>query len=266
MIMKQTEIYEEMTTAWMQNKEVAQLFGFEEGAAFDAVFSRVSIVRMLMWVVSSVIALKETLLKEWQEEVRKVAEETHYGTAAWWVDVVKRWQMGDPLSVIEGKVGYEVIDESKRMVTAASVTAKGRTLLLKVAKGERGSRQRLSEAELESLRGYVEQVKPVGLAVDVRSGSANSITLGGVLRYKAELVEEDVQEAVREAVEEAFDGLEFNGSLYEGRLAMALMRVEGVVDVQLRDLEIDGDGWTDVVVPSSGYVVLGEDKMTYERV
>lgn len=264
--MTQKEVMEELTTSWMNNEEAARAFGFEQGAQFDRTYSKVSVLRLLMWVVSGVISLKETLLEEWKREVKKVAEESHYGTASWWVDVVKRWQKGDALSVIDGKVGYEVEDESKRIVTAASVTAKGRTLLLKVAKGERGQRGALTEEELKSLKGYVEAVKPIGLMVDVRSGAANKVSLGGTLRYRAELIEEDVKAAVIAAVEDAFDGLEFNGSLYEGRLAMALMRVEGVVDVHLDGLQIDGSEWEEVVIPGSGYVILGDDKMKYERV
>lgn len=264
--MTQKEIMEEMTTAWMKNKEAARVFGYEVGASFDDVYPKASVIRMLMWVVSGVIALKETMLQEWKEEVRKVAEDTHYGTAGWWVETVKRWQMGDPLSVIDGKVGYKVENASKRIVTAASVTAMGRTLMLKVAKGKRGQRAPLTEAERRSLKGYVEEVKPVGLKVVVISGAANRVSLGGTIRYKAELLEEDVRAAVREAVESSFDGLEFNGTLYEGRLAMALMNVDGVEDVHLAGLKIDNTTWEDYVVPSSGYVVLGEDRLNYVRV
>lgn len=261
--MTQKEVMEAMTTAWMKNEDAAKAFGYEVGASYDKVYPKASVMRMLMWVVSGVIALKETLLEEWKEEVRKVAEETHYGTAAWWVDVAKRWQKGDQLSVIDGKVGYRTTDEKKRVVTAASVTAKGRTLHLKVAKGTAGKRAALTADELQSMKGYVEAVKPLGVMVQVTSGNANRVALGGVLRYRGELAEADVRATVKKAVEKAFDGLEFNGDLYEGRLAMALMQEDGVVDVQLSGLKIDGSPWSDVVNPQSGYVVLAEDNMEY---
>lgn len=261
--MTQNEVMEEMTAAWMQNEEAARVFGYEPGTEYDEVYPKVSIMRLLMWVVSGVIAAKETLLADWKEEVRRVAEEAHYGTAAWWVDAVKRWQPGDGLSVVDGKVGYAEPDDSRRLVTAASVTVSGRTLLLKVAKGEPGARQGLTETELQSLRGYVEEVKPMGLRVQVRSGAANRLTLGGVLRYRAERTEADIRQAVRKAVEKAMDGMEFNGDLYAGRLAAALMAVEGVADVYLEGLKIDGEPWRDVVNPSYGYVVLGTDEMEY---
>lgn len=257
---------EEMTTDWMQNEEAARLWGFEVGASFDEVYAPVSMVRLMMWVVSGVIALKETLLSEWKAEVKAVAEETHYGTAAWWVDVVKRWQRGDVLTVKEGKACYEVEDASKRVVTAASVTERGRTLLVKVAKGDVANRQGLNAEEMEELRGYVEQVKPLGVMVTVSSSDANMVDITGVLRYKAERNEQEVREAVARAVGQAFDGLEFNGDLYEGRLAMAIMQVDGVVAVTLGELKIDGQVWSDVVNPSSGYVRMGTDGMNYERV
>lgn len=263
--MTQKEVMEEMTSAWMANEEAARVFGFEVGATFDSVYAPVSVVRLLMWVVSGVIALKETLLEEWKEEVRTVAEDTHYGTARWWVETVKRWQPGDALTVKDGKVCYEEEDASKRVVTSASVTAQGRTLLLKVAKGASGERRALSEEEVESLRGYVEAVKPVGLMVRVMSGGANQLTLGGVVRYRAELNEAEVKARVREAVERLMDGVAFNGALYEGRLTQALMQVEGVEDVHLTELLLDGSAWSDVVTPASGYVAMGSDKLRYER-
>lgn len=264
--MTQKEVMDEMTVQWMHNEEASRVFDFEVGASFDAVFPKASIVRLLMWVCSGVIALKETLLGEWKREVEQVALATHYGTAQWWVEAVKRWQPGDVLDVIDGRVGYAEEDAGRRVVTAASVTAEGRTLLLKVAKGDVGHREPLTTDELEGLRGYVDAVKPLGIMAKVISGPANRVSVGGVVRYRSEMDEQTVRDAVKQAVEKACDGLSFNGTLYAGRLTMAVMSVDGVVDANLGGLQIDGVDWTDSVVPTSGYVEFGGEELEFVKV
>ena len=260
------EIEEELQRRWMENAGVAQLFGFTAGASFDDVYARVSVVRLLIWVVSYVIAAKETAYEDWEEEVRAVADATHYGTEAWWVEAAKAWQEGDALTVVDGRVGYAVVDPTHRVVTAASVNTEGRTLRLKVAKGAVGSLQALTASQLEAFQGYVEAVKPVGLHVTATSGVANVVKLQGTVRYSAELNKSDVKAAVRGALKAAMSELRFGGRLYAGRLAAAMMAVPGVEDVHLTGMTIDGTGWSDSTEPSAGYCVPGADEMIYEGV
>lgn len=260
------EIEEDLQRRWMENAGVAQLFGFTAGASFDDVYARVSVVRLLMWVVSYVIAAKETAYEDWEEEVRAVADATHYGTEAWWVEAAKAWQEGDALSVTDGRVGYSTVDPSHRVVTAAAITTGGRTLRLKVAKGSVGSLQALTAAQLEAFQGYVEAVKPVGLHVTATSGNANVVGMTGTVRYAAELNRSDVRSAVREALTATMGELQFGGRLYAGRLTAAMMAVPGVEDVHLTLLTIDGAEWSDWTEPSAGYCVPGADTFVYEGV
>ncbi len=258
------EIFDELTSTWMGNASVATLFGFEPGRDFDEVYSKVSVLRLLMWVVAYVIALKETKLDEWKREVRDVASATHYGTSAWWIAKAKAWQEGDALQVIDGKVDYPSVDVSKRRVTAASVTVMGRTLRIKVAKGEVGNLQGLTDAQKESFVGYVEAIKPMGLMVSVTTGSANNMRLYGTVRYSAERMKADVKMAVKNAIDTMLQNLEFNGTIYSGRLVQAIMSVDGVEDVFLTMKTMDGVEWTDAVEPSNGYAKLDVDGLNYE--
>ena len=260
------EIEEELQRRWMENAGVAQLFGFSVGSSFDSVYARVSVMRLLLWVVSYVIAAKETAYEDWEEEVRAVADSTHYGTEAWWVETAKAWQEGDTLTVSGGRVSYGETNLSRRVVTSAAISTVGRTLHLKVAKGEPGHLQALTAEQLAAFQGYVESVKPVGLHVTATSGVANVVGVSGTVRYAAELNRSQVASSVREAMTSAMESLPFGGRLYAGRLASAMMAVEGVEDVHLTLLTIDGVAWTDWTEPSAGYCVPGEDKLNYEWV
>lgn len=266
MATSRVEIEEELQRRWMGNAGVAQLFGFTAGASFDSVYARVSVMRLLLWVVSYVIAAKETSYEDWEEELRAVADSTHYGTEAWWVETAKAWQEGDALTVADGRVGYATVDASHRVVTSAAISTVGRTLRLKVAKGGPGSLQALTAEQLTAFQGYVESVKPVGLHVTATSGAANVVGMSGTVRYAAELSRSQVAAAVREALTATMEELPFGGRLYAGRLAAAMMAVEGVEDVHLTVLTIDGVEWNDWTEPSAGYCVPGPDELNYEGV
>lgn len=263
MAISRKEIEDELQRAWMGNEGVAELFGFEVGTSFDAVYARVSVVRLLFWVVSYVAAAREQLYDDWKEEVRAVAETTHYGTEPWWLEAVKAWQEGDELEEIGGRMAYRVVDESKRVVTAVSVGVAWRELNIKVAKGEAGALEALSAEQCAMLQGYCNKVRPLGVKVRVKSGEANVVGLGGRVRYAAERNPRDVKQSVKEAVAAMLTDLRFGGTLYEGRLEAAIMGVDGVEDVQLGGLTLDGAAWSDSVVPGSGYCVPGDDGMEY---
>lgn len=266
MTTKRVEIEEQLQRQWMENEAVAELFGFEVGATFDSVYAKVSVIRLLFYVVSAVAAGKETSLDEWKEEVRRVAETTHYGTESWWVETVKAWQEGDELEEVDGRMGYAVVDESKKVVTAVSIGTAWRVLKIKVAKGAAGQLEALSGEQLEMLQAYCNRVRPLGVRVKVMSGAANEVSLGGVVRYGAELNVGDVRRRVQEAVAEVLRDLKFGGVLYEGRIAAAMMAVEGVEDVKLGGLTIDGVAWSDKTEPRSGYCVPGVDRLEYEGI
>ena len=216
-------------------------------------------MRLLLWVVSYVIAAKETAYEDWEEEVRAVADATHYGTEAWWVETAKAWQEGDALTVVDGRVCYATVDPTHRVVTSAAISTLGRTLRLKVAKGEPGSLQALTASQLEAFQGYYMLIFLMGYV-------ANVVRMSGTVRYSAELNQGDVRQAVREKLTAVMGELPFGGRLYAGRLAAAMMAVEGVEDVNLTVLTVDGQLWTDWTEPSAGYCVPGPDELNYEGV
>lgn len=264
--MKTEEIFEEMTASWMSDSNAARLFGFQVGSRFDDEYSKVSVLRLLMWVVSWVIAKRETLLEEWKAEVEKVANETHYGTSAWWIAKAKDFQYGDSLVVEDGKVQYAEEHGEKKIVSAASVTVVGRTLLLKVAKGVGGGLSGLSDSERSSFEGYVQRIKPLGLMVVVQSGSGNELRVKGEVRYSGERKVSEIAGGVREALERYVKDLEFNGTIYAGRMTKVIIDVDGVVDVHITGMELDGVAWEDSVIPGNGYVVLNVEDLTYRGV
>lgn len=262
--MTTNEVFEELTNKWMANEEAARVFGYNVGDNFDDHYSKVSVIRLLFWVVASVIALKETLLDEWKESVKKVAEDTHYGTSAWWKKAAFDYEVGKDLVVVDGKVGYATIDESKRIITAASVTELGRVIKIKVAKGEVGNLSPLSAEELQSFNGYLNAIKPLGLIVSASSESANNVIVNGVLTYEGEYLKSDIEERVNEAINGYLKNLEFGGIFYIGRMVSEILKVDGVVNADIDSVMIDNVNVDGKASPSSGYAILSANNFTYE--
>lgn len=261
--MSRDEVYESLTNTFMNNAVASELFGFKIGAGFDDEFSRVSLIRLLFYIVSYVIALKETKLQEWKDAVQAVAAETHYGTASWWIAKAKAWQEGAGLAIIDGKVDYPTLQPEKRVITAASVTVNGRVLNLKVAKGEAGNLQGLSAEQLSSFTGYVEAIKPLGIKVNCISGTANVLRLYGEVRYKGERLQAEIERLVIAALNDMLQNIEFNGTIYTSKIVQTIMNVDGVASVYISRYTIDNRLWSDSVVPDNGYAVLNATNLTF---
>lgn len=257
-------ILTELKTAWMNNTEAADRFGFAVGDDFDSTYSKVSILSLIFYVVAYVTALKETLLSRWKEDVRQVGLSTHYGTAAWWVTAAKEWQYGDSVMVVDGRMGYETVTPSHRIVTAASVTAAGRALTLKVAKVDgQGGYSPLTADELESFQGYVDRIKPLGIYVDARSGQASPILIIGSVSYSAERSLADMSTAVHQALRDELDSLGFDGTVYVSRLTAAIVAVDGVVDCRIESVEVDGQDIAGSTTAYNGHFRLEEGTLTF---
>lgn len=112
----------------------------------------------------------------------------------------------------------------------AAVTAQGNTLTLKVAKEGSAGPEALTSAQLSAFQGYVNSIKPLGIYVTAVSGDANLLQLHATIIYNPEITLQTIQTNVPAAIDQFCHEMEFGGTLYLGRLAAAVMRVEGVVD------------------------------------
>ena len=240
--MSTEEVLTELQTQLMGNPVAASLFGYKAGESYDSHFGRVGAMSVILYVVAYVVALKERLLEQWKEEVRGVADSTRYGTEAWWKAVAKAWREGEQTEVVDGAVGYahEATAATVTPVAYAAVTANGRMLTLKVAADDGGTPTALTETQVGQLQGYVNAVKPLGIAVRCVSGEANPIAIFGesTITYNPEVSQSAVDRAVREAIDRHCAEIEFGGTLYVGRLVAAIMQAEGVIDCHIDTITI----------------------------
>ncbi len=270
--MTTNEILTELQQSLMNNATAATLFGFTAGDTYDSHFSKIGPVSVMLYVVAYVTALKETLLDHWKEEVRQIADSTRYGTEAWWKATAKLWR-DDPnelLTVVDGAVGYANSDTSAATpVKYAAITAQGNTLTLKVAQDIDGTPAKISASQLAAFQGYVNTIKPLGIYCTAISGDANLLQLTATITYNPEIALSTLQASVPQAINSHCREIEFGGTLYLGRLAAALMQVDGVVDVSIASATLlngataaTPETVTIAAVPFNGYCQLDSQNTT----
>lgn len=223
---------------------------------FAQMFGRTSVVAVLLYAVAAAIWAKDRLLSAWLKEVEQTAEATRYGTYRWWVKAAKEFQDGDTTEVIDGAVRYAEIDETKRIVKAATVVQDGRNLTIKVAKAQGDSLAPLSAQELQRFRGYVQNIKPIGIVCNAVSGEAASVELVARVVYNIERSAQEMEAEVKSAVNDYLGNIGFGGTVFRSRVLEAIMGVAGVVDASIMRLKMDGANIDIAGIPAYGYAKL----------
>lgn len=234
------EILTELQDTLMGNPQAATLFGYAPGTPYLSHFSPIGAMSVILYVVAYVIALKERLLDDWIEQVRAVADTTRYGTEAWWKAAAKAWRQDEQTTVSDGAVGYAspATAQTVMPVAYAAVRASGRQLTLLVAADSQGTPIPLSASQLSAFAGYVQDIKPLGIAVQCVSGPANPIGINATITYNPEYTGDAVQQAVTNAINTHCAEIDFGGTLYAGRLAAAVMQLPAVIDCAIHEITI----------------------------
>lgn len=240
------DIKKVLTDEFMADERTQSLYQTDGSTKFEERFKNKSIENLIFYVVAYFCWIRETMREKWLEDVEKTALATRYGTKQWWHKTAMEWQKGDAVTTLsDGSVGYSNIDESKRIVKYAAIVTEGRTVYIKVAKESGGSLTTLTASELTSFKAYIDQVKPVGIAVTTQSKKGCLIQVNGNIYYNGERTPDEVLESVKTAIQEYLKNIEFGGVLFKNKLIDAAQSVEGVtdVDIQVRVYEYDNSSF-----------------------
>ncbi len=120
-----------MASEFMANETVAGFYGFASGAEFASTFSPVSLESILFYIVASAIYTLESMFDTLKAYVDAALNARLTHNRQWIVDRAKEFQYGDAFNLLTGK--YDIIDESKRVVSYASCDQINENLYVKVA-------------------------------------------------------------------------------------------------------------------------------------
>ena len=203
-----------------------------------------AIWRLWTFIVAVAIYTHEVLFDFHKEEVEELLDQRIQGTATWYAQKALEFQDGSDLVIINNgtQLGYDPVDASKRVVTRAAYnevdTASGRTLILKLAKGDVEELQKLDGVEVVRLNKYFERIKFAGTRISISSLDPDLLLPTATVYHDGVFSNDVIRDRVIKAIEEYMINLPFDGTFYKQKFEDAILDVDNVVDIDVNDITI----------------------------
>lgn len=260
------DIKSSMTTKFMSNETISQYYGFTIGASFEAVFSTVSLESFLFLIVATAIHALEFMFDVLRKEVDDELSSRLIHNKQWYVNLARKFQINDPLNEMGG---YDVVDESKQIVSYSAIDELQGRLFLKVAKDDAGELGPLTQQELLQFKAYMHQVKDAGVVIETISTLGDSLKLVVDVFYDPLVLDENGiydggRSPVRDTIYSFIKNLPFNGEFVIASLVDALQNTQGVVipTVLSAESKYAANDWRLIdayVKPHAGYLVIADE-------
>lgn len=244
--------------------------------------SKVAIWRLISYIVAYTIWTHEQLFDTAKEEINTLVENRVFGQLPWYVTKAKEFQLGDELIFINNEYyGYENIDETKRIVTQASSTVSEGVILVKAAKGDVGSFEKLNDSEKTALQIYFlgnngfnadDGIAPAGAKMRIVSEDPDDMKMHVdvfvdplVIDTNGLLLSDGTTKPVEDAVTAYIQQLPFNAVFTVAGLTDSIQAVNGVVNVVVKfcDAKFSSAAYTDIMnatgqqyIANSGYIAM----------
>jgi len=195
--------------------------------------SKTAIWRAMTYVVAVAIFVFEGLQDVFKSEIEEIASNAIGGSLRWYKVQTLKWQYNHTLVENGASFGYEIDDETARIVTQVACVETGRQITVKVAKGATGSLEALSSAEKASLLAYLEDMKVAGTSIVLTSEDADALKIYYRVYYDAIKDLSIVQADVESVINNALQTLPFNAELKLSAITDKIQVVSGVTDVAI---------------------------------
>lgn len=212
--------------------------------------SKMSIMDAFTWVTSACIWTFENVLDVFKVDIARDLQNRINGTPAYYANSLLKFQYGDELTMNdEGtQFSYPSTDVTKRVITKVAYSENNeegfhdKELFLKVAKGEPGHYERLSDDELLSARAYLRQIAFAGTHFLMVSRRGDVLIPRVTVYYDGAVPAEEVYSNIEKSLNDYIAGLDFNGVIYAQRVVDAIQAAEHVVDVYVSNDATDKQG------------------------
>lgn len=212
-------------------------------ADFSLSTSVVAEWRMWVHAASYAIYAFEVILDVFKKEMDNKANTEVPGSLTWYSEMCYRFQYGHELlfNRTTAQLYYAVDDPAARIIAIASVKEVERTLLFKVAKkDEESAIVPLSDVQLLNFKNYIESIKFAGSKTEVVSTEPDIIRYDVRVFYDPAMPTPTLEEAINTSLDSFRTEQWFGGMIYSQGFIDAIMRVPGVITVQLVALERKG--------------------------
>lgn len=250
--------------------------------------SKVAIWRLVMYVVAYATWAQEQLYDLFIDEVDELTTNREIGQLPWYTVKAEEFQLGYTLEWInDSYYGYTTIDEDVQIVTQAAATVSNGTIIMKVAKGDIGSLEKLDTDESTAFELYMkgtqlpyseDGIAPAGVKMNIISSDPDELKFAInvfynplVLDSDGKLLSDGVTAPVEDAVTNYIQQIPFDSKFRVISLLDAIQDSSGVINVTISncDAKNSTQAWVDAVdvmletgqqyVTYAGYLKMGDD-------
>jgi len=231
------EIKKEITDAVLADETLRTAFGLSSNEEWDNQVSAVSILNLLIYIMAMAARTVEWLYNQFCEEVEERIAAALPGTVSWYWNKVMQFQYGDELNE---NGTYDVVDESKRIITHCAVLEVDNGILIKVNKGD-NTYEALTPTELAALQNYVDLIKFAGTYAVCYSYDPDEVAIELNIWRNPMVLDSnmnrisDGESVIENAVLEYLNGIVYGGVFNKTKLLDAIQSVDGVEDVTIAD-------------------------------
>ncbi|MBF0648615.1 hypothetical protein IR083_07270 [Dysgonomonas sp. GY75] len=235
--------------------------------------SKLSIMNGLTWAFSAVIYSFEALLDVFAIDISNAINSRINGTPNYYANALLQYQKGDTIKVREDGLafGYEVIDETKRIITQVSYSEStsdvnlDNKLILKVATGKKGKLSAISAEDLLLVNTYINRIKFMGTRIEVTSLKGDVLIPRVSVYYDGAVLESEIYDLIDEALNEYIMNIEFDAGIYVSKVIETIRKVKHVTDVHIDTSTIPEQGIFVACYDSDGCIGLPEkiDRLIY---
>ncbi len=240
------------TVAEIQAQIIAEKNAQSDLAGLDSTSNR-AIWRLWTFITATCIAILEQIMDLYQTNIEAVVARSAGASTLWVQDKLFKFQFdaADPqiIQLIDTVPQYPVVDATKRIITACSVTTDINNVVnIKVAKSS--PYEALTTNEKNAAQAYINTIGAAGITYNVTSLDADRLYIDADIYYQGQysaVISDSVIATLNEYMQN-LSIVNFNGSLKMSDLEAVIRNVVGVNDVVLNNVR----GRADSVVFAAG--------------
>lgn len=259
------EIKDSIAADFMENQDVAKLYGFTPGETFTTHFSKASIESVFFYIFACAAWVLENLFVTHKKEVETIIDEHIPHRPKWYRDKVLAFMKDKSLIADTDKydttgMNDDQIAISKVVRHAVAIENSDASILtIKVAGESGGMRQPLDKSTEDQLAAYISEFKDAGVRINLVNIQPDTFNCEVDIYYNAMLLQQDIKANCEQAIKQYVENLPFNGEYTNMSLVDCLQTVEGVKIVEFKEATAKSDGESTVskidarYIPAAGY-------------
>lgn len=238
--------------------------------------SKMSVLDAFTWTTAACIWTFENIMDVFKVDLARNLQNRINGTPGYYANALLKFQYGDELQMNEEgtQFSYASVNENKRIITRVSYSENSvsgfldKELQLKVATGEPGHYQQLTEEQLMAAKAYLQQIVFAGTHYNIVSRKGDVLIPRVTVYYDGSVSPNQMYEAIEESLNEFVESMPFDGVVYVQKIIDAFQKVEHVVDVHIntKDSERQGifiaqyDDDNNIIIQENGSAELEIDR------